>query len=215
MSKQHDSVIVRKIRIMLEMQDQMNSRVDADWRQRDREWYRAIWIECAELMDHYGGWKWWKHTDPDIDQVVLEIVDIWHFGLSLRMDAANDLDEVASAIASEWQVDTDGHSFLLYAERLARAALEERNFDIVSVATLLTVCGRNFDDLFRAYVAKNVLNMFRQNHGYKSGEYIKVWRDREDNEVLAELMVDLDSDRASYRDDIYSALEARYAEIRS
>ena len=58
----------------------------ADWMSRGREWYRAIWIECAELMEHYGGWKWWKHSRPDFAQVVLEIVDIWHFGLSLRID---------------------------------------------------------------------------------------------------------------------------------
>ena len=47
--------MIAKTVIMLEMQDGMNSRVDADWIDRDREWYRAMWIECAELMDHYGG----------------------------------------------------------------------------------------------------------------------------------------------------------------
>ena len=52
--------LVEKILEMLQMQADMNARVDADWRSRGREWYRAIWIECAELMDHYGGWKWWK-----------------------------------------------------------------------------------------------------------------------------------------------------------
>ena len=34
--------------------------------------------ECSELLDHYG-WKWWKHQATDLDQVKLEIVDIWHF----------------------------------------------------------------------------------------------------------------------------------------
>lgn len=74
-----------KIRVMLTMQDEMNCHVDHDWRERNREWYRAIWIECAELMDHFGGWKWWKHAEPDIEQAMLEIVDIWHFGISLRL----------------------------------------------------------------------------------------------------------------------------------
>ena len=45
------------VETMLEMQEQMNQKVNADWRQQNYEWYRAIWVECAELMDHYG-WKW-------------------------------------------------------------------------------------------------------------------------------------------------------------
>ena len=47
------------VETMLEMQEQMNQKVNADWRQQNYEWYRAIWVECAELMDHYG-WKWWN-----------------------------------------------------------------------------------------------------------------------------------------------------------
>ena len=58
--------------VMLEMQDAMNSRVNPDWRQADNAWYRAIWTECAEMLDHYG-WKWWKHQQPDLEQVQLII----------------------------------------------------------------------------------------------------------------------------------------------
>ncbi|MCU7958424.1 MAG: dUTP diphosphatase, partial [gamma proteobacterium symbiont of Bathyaustriella thionipta] len=49
---------------MLSLQDSMNTRVDENWRQAGFAWYRAIWVECGELMDHYG-WKWWKHQQPD------------------------------------------------------------------------------------------------------------------------------------------------------
>ena len=66
---------------MLALQDAMNSKINPEWRQAGNEWYRAIWIECAEMLDHYG-WKWWKHQQADMDQVTLEIVDIWHFMLS-------------------------------------------------------------------------------------------------------------------------------------
>ncbi|MFT5420448.1 MAG: hypothetical protein ACI9D5_001192, partial [Candidatus Endobugula sp.] len=59
--------------VMLDLQEAMNSRVHADWREQEFEWYRAIWIECAELMDHYG-WKWWKQQIPDSEQVKLELV---------------------------------------------------------------------------------------------------------------------------------------------
>ena len=74
----------QQIMTMLDLQNDMNSKVHADWRTQDFEWYRAIWIECAELLDHYG-WKWWKKQTPDVDQIALELVDIWHFGLSLML----------------------------------------------------------------------------------------------------------------------------------
>ncbi len=205
--------MIDKTAVMLSMQDEMNSRVDADWLRRDREWYRAIWIECAELMDHYGGWKWWKHTSPDLPQVVLEIVDIWHFGLSLRIGAGGDFRTTATRIVEEWHTPPAPLAFLAEVERLAGTALARNEFAVGSVRNLLAHCERDFDDLYRAYVAKNVLNLFRQDHGYKSGEYLKTWHGREDNEVLAELMNELDSDAADYRRLVYAALEERYASV--
>ena len=206
--------MIEKTRVMLSMQNEMNSHVDADWLEREREWYRAIWIECAELMEHYGGWKWWKHATPDFAQVVLEIVDIWHFGLSLRIDRSGDYRRIAATIIDEWVNAPAGRAFLDEVEHLALAAVGERRFAVASVRNLLAACDRNFDDLYRTYVAKNVLNMFRQDHGYKRGDYIKIWHGREDNEVLSELIGDLDSDRPGFRDAIYQALTRRYAAVR-
>ncbi|MCZ6459152.1 MAG: dUTP diphosphatase, partial [Gammaproteobacteria bacterium] len=82
---------VEMLHTMAEMQEAHNRQVHPDWRENEYEYYRAIWVECAELLDHYG-WKWWKKQNPDLAQVKLEIVDIWHFGLSdlLRAQALND-----------------------------------------------------------------------------------------------------------------------------
>ena len=206
--------MIEKTRVMLAMQNEMNAHVDADWRQRDREWYRAIWIECAELMDHYGGWKWWKHSTPDFSQVVLEIVDIWHFGLSMYIDDSGDYRRIATTIIDAWHTTPAPLPFLEEVERLAFAAVGERRFAVGSVRHLLAACDRDFDDLYRSYVAKNVLNMFRQDHGYKRGDYIKIWHGREDNEVLSELINELDSSKAGFRDAIYQALSARYTQLK-
>jgi hypothetical protein len=59
-------------------------------------------------------------------------------------------------------------------------------------------------------VGKNVLNFFRQDHGYKDGSYIKVWQGREDNEHLVDVVNQLDSNDSSFRDDVYRGLVARY-----
>jgi len=68
----------------------------------------------------------------------------------------------------------------------------------------------DFDQLYRTYVGKNVLNFFRQDHGYKDGSYVKTWHGREDNEHLAELLIALDSNSADFREAVYQGLKARY-----
>ena len=205
--------MINKAVTMLEMQDAMNRKVDEDWLDKDREWYRAVWIECAELMDHYGGWKWWKASSPDIEQVVLEIVDIWHFGLSMQITPARDYLSVASRLCDEWQADVASDGFLLDVETLASAALHERRFAVVTVKNLLAQVGRGFDDLFASYVGKNVLNFFRQDHGYKDGSYIKNWHGKEDNVHLVEIMQGVDLNAPDVQQAVYTGLATRYREI--
>jgi hypothetical protein len=67
--------------------------------------------------------------------------------------------------------------------------------------------------LYRHYVGKNVLNFFRQDHGYKDGTYQKQWHGREDNEHLMELLKELDSKVEAYAENLYAALKRRYHEV--
>ena len=202
--------LLTKTITMLEMQDAMNSRVDPDWLERGRAWHRAIWIECAELMDHYGGWKWWKSSVRDTEQAMLEIVDIWHFGLSIRIRPDRDYQRAANDIVEEWLAADGSGDFLLDVERLAGRAINDRIFDVGVIPGLLSNLERGFDDLYRSYVGKNVLNFFRQDFGYRDGSYIKIWSGREDNEHLVEIIEALDVDDPDLRDTLYQALAARY-----
>jgi hypothetical protein len=70
----------------------------------------------------------------------------------------------------------------------------------------------SFDELYRTYVGKNVLNTFRLAHGYKTGGYRKLWAGREDNDHLVELARGLDSGEPAYVDKLYGALVTRYRE---
>ncbi len=97
-------------------------------------------------------------------------------------------------------------------EALAGRALVGREFPVGHFWSLLQAAGMTPDELFTAYVGKNVLNFFRQDHGYKDGSYRKTWQGREDNEHLAELLGQLDSRSPRYADELYGALAARYAQ---
>ncbi len=209
LSRYKGQVLKQQILTMLDLQDSMNSKVHADWSERGFEWYRAIWVECAELMDHYG-WKWWKHQAPDTDQVKLELIDIWHFGLSILLLQNSDRNAIADRVAAELNEVNEAGEFRLDLEAFALATLQTREFDIGGFARLMKGVELDFAELYTRYVGKNVLNFFRQDHGYKDGSYVKVWHGREDNEHLVEVVAELDHGSDSFKDDLYLALKSRY-----
>ncbi len=198
---------------MLGMQDRMNQRVHPQWVDQHYEWYRAVWIECGELMDHQG-YKWWKKQSCELEQVQLEVVDIWHFGMSALFKPGRShediarimLDEVVSSVAVEADV-------LSATEALACHSLSTKSFSTALFRDLLYAVGLDFGSLYRQYVGKNVLNFFRQDHGYKDGSYVKNWAGREDNVHLVEILGELDSTAADYADQVYRALAARYPRV--
>ena len=205
---------------MLHMQHRMNSRVHEDWINQHFEWYRATWIECGELMDHVG-YKWWKKQTPEMEQVRLEVVDIWHFGLSALFEPDTDLEVLASEIADDFRVaasadsDEQSASQRIHAatEALAQHALQTKGFSVPLFHALMQACDLSADALYRHYVGKNVLNFFRQDHGYQDGTYIKEWQGREDNEHLSEVLESLDATAAGFPEAVYEALASRYADV--
>jgi len=198
---------------MLDMQNRMNTRVHEKWIDQHFEWYRAVWIECGELMDHFG-YKWWKKQQPDLDQVQLEAIDIWHFGMSALFTEDGDLESVAETILAQLlEHQPTGAGVREATEALALHSLETHSFCAGRFTDLMIAAELDFDALYRAYVGKNVLNFFRQDYGYKDGSYVKNWAGREDNEHLVELVAELDSHDAQFADILYRALEQRYADV--
>ncbi|MFC6631737.1 dUTP diphosphatase [Microbulbifer taiwanensis] len=202
----------QQLQTMLALQDEINTLVNDNWRAQNFAWYRAIWVESAELLDHYG-WKWWKKQEPDMDQVKLELVDIWHFGLSLELQqgspeqvAEHMLEELGAGRCSAGDFRTNLETFTLNT-------LASRQFDLVGFTQLLADAEMAFDELYQRYVGKNVLNRFRQDNGYKDGTYVKNWSGREDNEHLAEIAGELNTSAADYSDQVYRALQERYRDL--
>ena len=197
-----------QIQTMLSLQDFMNTKVNAQWRKQNFAWYRAIWIECAELLDHYG-WKWWKHQEMDRDQVMLELIDIWHFGLSILIVNNKDQEAVCRELSLGLS-DATSLEFPELLEAFTEEVLHTRSFDARRFGTLMKSVDLDFDELFTSYVGKNVLNMFRQDKGYKDGSYIKIWDGKDDNEWLVEVMQSLDMASEGFADEVYRALDESY-----
>ena len=204
---------------MLTLQAQMNAKVNPDWIKAAYPYLRAVVVEGAEAMEHRG-WKWWKKQDCDMKQLQMELVDIWHFTLS-HILLQHGGDQTAS-LRELLQGDTaasvrfDGHEYhiadldLIGKLELNIGLAAAKRISIPLFAALLHDCEMDWNELYCQYVGKNVLNFFRQDHGYKQGTYRKLWGGREDNEHLVEIMQQLDSSTADFQHQLYANLKDRY-----
>ena len=202
----------QQLATMLELQGNMNTKVHAEWRDQDFEWYRAIWVECAELLDHYG-WKWWKKQTPDVDQIALELVDIWHFGLSLLLLSGDDLETIGDRVIAGFADQQGSDDFASDLEEFTAQTLVTKEFDIAGFARLMDGINMDFETLYVGYVGKNVLNFFRQDNGYKDGSYHKQWGGKEDNEHLVDIVAQLDTASPDFSDDLYRRMDVVYNQL--
>lgn len=206
---------------MLELQDGMNSKVNPEWVAANNNWHRAIQVEGVEAIEHHG-WKWWKKQDCDLAQLRMELVDIWHFMLSASIQAKfgnialAKMEMMAELNLRQKSVQFDNQYYvltqlsLLDKLNLLVGLAAAKRASLALFESLLHDCDMEWNDLFKQYVGKNVLNVFRQDHGYKAGTYVKVWDGREDNEHLVEVLEIVDLESPDVRDELYSSLKARY-----
>jgi dimeric dUTPase (all-alpha-NTP-PPase superfamily) len=212
-------VIVRRLEEMLTLQESVNGLINFNWRAASNPWYRAIWTECAELVEHIG-WKWWKEQIPNAQQIELELVDIFHFGLSQLLQNGS-IDAVVTHskniyvdFANASLVENIDRSIAItQVEDFASNVLRTRSFKLEEFCQLCKNFGLSEISLYEKYVGKNVLNRFRQDHGYKSGKYVKIWRGREDNEWLTEISIKTEKNPATFAGAIYGGLAEIYAEV--
>ena len=205
---------------MLELQERMNRKIDPAWLTQGHAFLRAVLVEATEALEHYG-WKWWKKQAPDWVQLRIEMIDIWHFVLSeYLVRAGGDRHAAAIAIAQDWTADKslefDGTRYdirtmdIRQQLELLAAVSAVRRLHLPLLVALFGACELSPAALFRDYVSKNVLNHFRQDHGYKTGEYKKLWDGAEDNVHMAQLLESLQGADEHLPEALYRALESRY-----
>lgn len=199
------------IKQMLVLQDRLNKVINPNWVTAGYAWPRAAMHEAVELQEHIG-WKWWKKQEPNMAQARLELVDIWHFLLShyiVRNDG--DIDAAAGMIERRLVADPmEAATGLLDLIDTFVAVCADDRIHIGLFATLAQEIGLTPAELERIYIGKNVLNLFRQAHGYKQGTYVKLWHGHEDNVVLDDLMNKMPGLSA---DDLMSHLEEAYGRV--
>lgn len=155
-------------------------------------------------------------------QLRMELVDIWHFILSAslqhkhgnvvlsRLDMLTELNLHQKSIQFDNQYYMLSQMTLLEKLDLLVGMATSKRISLTLFESLLHDCNMEWNDLFKQYIGKNVLNIFRQDNGYKSGAYIKIWGGREDNEHLVDILELIDLDSANVYDELYHSLRERY-----
>ena len=206
--------------VMITLQANMNAKVNPDWVNSGYPYLRAIVVEGAEAMEHHG-WKWWKKQECDLGQLQMELVDIWHFTLShILLEVQGNQDLAIKSILSYFGeinvIEFDNKPYfikeldLLSKVELTIGLAAAKRINITLFESLLSDCKMDWKELFCQYVGKNVLNLFRQDHGYKEGTYDKYWNGREDNEHLVDVMTEIDSEHPEFQQLLYQSLKERY-----
>jgi len=215
------------IKEIVEYQNSLNTKTcGEDWvkgvcskTNRNINWYLAIHMEAAEAIDCFP-WKHWKSVDSgvDIDNLKIELVDIFHFIISQLITSTGI--ETTTAILEQYIKSNrnvkmfDWENYIIFnLEKLSLHAIKENiNFILDTFFEIIgCIPGFNIEELLKIYIGKNVLNEFRQNNGYKEGTYIKLWDGKnEDNVFMLEIISDMDT---LCFDDVNKALEDKYKKL--
>ena len=222
-----------KILLMVQLQAQLNDATNGEkWTDgitkngKTINWKRCIYLECAEMVDSFS-WKHWKSIDkePDWENHQIEVIDVWHFIISLAIEnyaqnlkgGVEDLSLHISQLSSFSKIDTNLTAFatqdevIAKVENLIRLAIDTDTLELDKLVNdffdLVIMSGLNLETLYRLYVGKNILNQFRQDHGYKDGSYIKVWNGEEDNVVMKRIW---ETNADIKPDALYSELKKAY-----
>jgi len=212
---------------MVQLQDKINSLINKDWVVAQNKWMLAGAMELAEGIDHHG-WKWWKNQTINLKLLQNELIDYWHFVLSQSMVySEGDLNKAfyflmpnsANSEESRERILFDGSGYII-AEMstvdkmfLLIGLAASKRFEYFLFESVMQDLELSWSELYVQYVGKNVLNIFRQDHGYKTNEYKKEWFGREDNCFMIESL-ELFSDQVNepdFQDVLYKYFENMYS----
>jgi len=191
---------------------------------KEINWLRCIHMEVAELIDS-APWKHWKNiaAEPDMKNIHVELVDIWHFLMSYILQETN-VPKAVSLVNThciyEAVENVDVSIMIKESEKLSYISLAIETGNMPSFSGIerfidqffrcCKISGLSFNWLQKLYIGKNCLNKFRQDNGYKEGTYIKNWAEQEDNVIMVEI---LDTMESVDFDTLYKKLNESYIRI--
>ena len=217
--------MVNHFKEMAKMQDEVNELTTENWKDAGHKWSRPLWLEAAEAVESTD-FKWWKDSRDDIVNIKIELVDMWHFALSMViLDYKYDdslyeshnimIEQIFNQAFEPVSKDIHKERRITSLETIAAAALTNKpSMNILKlIARSAKFYGMSYDEFVKMYVGKAVLNKFRQDNGYKEKTYIKMWGESEDNIAMVLKINDMELDDR-FASNLTSTLEVCYEDIK-
>lgn len=221
---------------LIAKQDTLNQYIHPQWHTQGFDWDLAIIDECMEIHGHLG-WKWWKPsyqcglTAANKSQVRLEVIDILHFLLSQWAEWEKTEPMTASLVELINGIELIEGDLYKQVTSMIRILTSRKGNPVLMWCLIALNVGLTEQEILETYTQKYVLNKFRQDHGYKTGEYVKEWeiltgsgpivdgvgteytsKLMEDNEVLAIVVKNIGEEGQDTTDEtiLYKRLELAY-----
>jgi dimeric dUTPase (all-alpha-NTP-PPase superfamily) len=205
-----NNVFFAQVKDCLELQHTLNKiLIGESYTHNPPNFIRAFRQETAEMVD-WTPWKWWKAMpEANNEQIKIEVIDCFHFLLSGLLVENHSGSSIGKWLVKGLFTTPDTTLARLLSQPAAAAIPTSSKLDDLSTDELLTGvsnCMRmdamsdavilfavvmqtvnlSWDEMYKKYIAKNLLNWFRSENGYKEGHYVKIWFGEEDNDVLME-----------------------------
>lgn len=215
--------ILQRLKEVMHLQDTFNKKVNPNWQVAGYPFYRAAYLELAEFAEQVNTWKWWKggQRGPR-DQALLELVDTFHFVLSDAIITGRNehvvfgsWEKASKRVPKKGIGDAQLYEDIdAFIEIMLTQVRHGAGIPIAQFFDIVVSFGATLDELLTGYIAKNVLNTFRQDNGYKQDRYVKEWGpSQEDNHWLSIFVEEL-GDTITF-DRLYDKLSLKYQEVLS
>lgn len=221
----------------MKLQDTANKvMAGEDWTKKGIDWTSCSLAELGEAMG-WTGYKHWKKTEPNFFQAFIEVIDSYHFMLSLAIERGTSPNTLAVSAATFSNIFADKAEYfrncsdLNEQKKIAKFGLKELTkccldaedstpaLWLTAQAHLKAAAHLGFDaqDFFKIYVSKNTVNLFRQANGDREGNYPRIWNFEgeqiEDNQVV-EILVKRDPELGYDADRLTQTLQGLLDEMR-
>ncbi len=174
----------KKLQKMIDMQYKLNTATcGEDWIESEVckktgkkiSWEAAIIDEVSELLESINPYHW-KNKPVDMQNAKVEVVDIWHFLMSITIAKYSNPKEVLIELLTEQKAPNSENKINDITEfvgSICSISIQLR-LAVRQFSRIMSHFGMSFDDLYNMYTMKNWLNEFRVKNGYAEGTYRKM-----------------------------------------
>lgn len=184
----------------IDIQIGFNDGVAPGWKESPKyDYWMAILDETVEVLGSKH-WKWWKDSDNfgaiDWNNIEVELIDLFLFILSIAIKE-NSEEVIYVTLASaqmahenpEIQTPIRDEKFFddFWEQFLTGVSLKVLPLVVVKWVEFWFRSGGTIEKLLMQFRVKAALNNIRQEFGYGTGKYRKIWNGVEDNVIAWKL----------------------------